>query len=254
MSEQAQNLVISVCMAAYNGGQFISEQILSILSQLRQADELIIVDDGSTDDTAEIIKSFLDKRIRLFRNTSNLGVSQTFERALLQARGEIIFLSDQDDIWEPGKVKMVLEAFCTHPGISLVVSDASLVDREGAPLANSYYEHRGRFSDGLFANLIRCKYLGCTMAFRVATLRRALPFPGLKLVLHDIWIGTVNRLLGGKTLYLAEPLVRYRRHDAAATGIRKLSFMRQVQGRAHLVGAAARFWLREYFGSRIAKY
>ena len=250
MSEQVDASVISVCMAAYNGSQFVSEQILSILEQLRQTDELIVGDDASTDNTVEIVEAFHDPRIRLLRNATNLGVIKTFERTLLEARGEIIFLSDQDDIWDPTKVKTVLEVFRARPDVSLVVSDASLVDRKGAPLANSYYEQRGRFRDGFISNLIRCKYLGCTMAFRAEILRRAIPFPSSKLVLHDIWIGTINRLLGGKTLYIADNLVCYRRHDATVTGRRGIPLVRQLAFRLSLLSAIVRFWLRQSLGER----
>ena len=250
MSNQRDGSAVSVCMAAYNGGQFISEQILSILNQLRQCDELIIVDDASTDNTADIVESFHDRRIRLFRNAANLGVVQSFERALLAATGEIILLSDQDDTWDPRKVETILAAFRAHPEVSLVVSDASLMDGQGFPLANSYYEQRGSFSDRFLANLYRCKYLGCTMAFRAKTLHRALPFPRSKLVLHDIWIGTINRVSGGKTLYLPDRLVSYRRHDATVTGTRVIPLMRQMAFRLSLLSATASFLLRQRFGER----
>jgi glycosyltransferase involved in cell wall biosynthesis len=238
---------ISVCMAAYNGGQFIAEQILSILPQLNQADELIVVDDASTDNTAEIIASFHDSRIRLFRNATNLGLFKTFERALGEAKGEIIFLSDQDDIWHPQKISTVLQAFRAHPEAAIVVSDATLIDQHGQTLAGSYYQQRGEFSDGFLSNLFRCKFLGCVMAFRAKVLRSALPFPRSAWILHDIWIGTVNRLSGGKTHYIPDPLVFYRRHRMTATGARRLPLGEQIQWRWHLLWAAAKLRLHGQF-------
>jgi GT2 family glycosyltransferase len=235
---------ISVCMAAYNGERFVAEQLHSILSQLSPKDEIIIVDDASQDSTCAVIVSFCDARIRLIQNETNQGVLASFETALHQTTGEIIFLSDQDDIWLANKVTTVLQAFCSNPDITMVVSDAILVDQRGTLLAPSYYAQRGQFSDRFFMNLVRCKYLGCTMAFRAEVLQKALPFPHSRLLLHDLWIGTVNRLLGGKTQYLPDPLVCYRRHDSAVTGTRRLSVARQTLLRLHLVRAAAGFWLR----------
>lgn len=107
--------MISVCMATYNGGRFIKEQIDSILPQLSQYDELIVSDDGSTDRTLEIIASYKDERIKVFHHqkTGNkyyptLKVcysTNNFENALKQAKGDYIFLCDQDDIWEKNKVE-----------------------------------------------------------------------------------------------------------------------------------------------------
>lgn len=240
----------SVAMATYNGERFLPEQLDSILSQLSPNDELIIVDDASQDSTCAVIDGLRDSRIRLIRNETNQGVLASFETALRQTTGEIIFLSDQDDIWRADKVTTVLQAFCSNSDNTMVVSDATLVDQRGALLALSYYAQRGQFSDRFLMNLVRCKYLGCTMAFRAEVLQKALPFPRSRLLLHDIWIGTVNRLSGGKTQYLPDPLVCYRRHDSAATGTHRLSAAHRTLLRLHLVCAAAGFWLRH----RLAGY
>jgi glycosyltransferase involved in cell wall biosynthesis len=231
-------------MATYNGERFLEEQLKSILSQLGGNDELIIVDDASRDSTCAVIEGFCDSRIRLIQNETNQGVLASFETALHQTSGEIVFLSDQDDIWRADKVRTVLQAFDSDSDITLVVSDAVLVDEGGALLSRSYYAQRGEFSDRVLMNLVRCKFLGCTMAFRTEVLQKALPFPSSKLLLHDLWIGTVNRLTGGKTQYLPDPLVSYRRHDSAVTGTRRLSTVHRILSRLYLVGAAAGFWIR----------
>src|SRR3546814_6979697 len=103
--------MISVCMGTYNGARWIEIQLGSILSQLSPEDEVVIVDDGSKDDTLDRVASFNDPRVRVLRNGRNRGVDLTFERALGEARGDIIFLSDQDDFWYPNKVETVLRAF-----------------------------------------------------------------------------------------------------------------------------------------------
>ena len=99
---------ISVCMATYNGEKYVLPQIRSILEQLDKHSELIIVDDFSKDKTIELIESIEDKRIKIYKNNSNQGHVKTFEIALNKAKGETIFLSDQDDIWPKNRVKDML--------------------------------------------------------------------------------------------------------------------------------------------------
>lgn len=232
---------ISVCMAAFRGERFIATQLRSILVQLSPDDEVIVVDDRSDDKTCEQVRSLWDPRVRLIERAANQGVAKTFEQALTCARGSVIFLSDQDDIWAPNKVETILRAFADHPQVTLVATDASLIDHDGAPVGSSYYEWRGKFHSGFLSNLVRCKFLGCTMAFRSELLPLVLPFPSDSHVLHDLWIGTVNSVTKGGTLYLDEPLVQYRRHPGSFTA-KKLSPSRRVQIRMHLLGAAAGCW------------
>jgi glycosyltransferase involved in cell wall biosynthesis len=240
---------ISVCMAAFQGEKFIAMQLRSILVQLAPDDEVIVIDDRSNDGTCEQVRSLRDSRVRLIARAANQGVARTFEQALACSRGTLIFLSDQDDLWAPNKVATILRAFAAHPHVTLVTTDATLIDHDGAPLGSSYYQWRGKFRSGFLSNLIRCKFLGCTMAFRSELLPLVLPFPGNSDVLHDLWIGTVNSVTRGGTLYLDEPLVQYRRHSGAVTA-RKLSPARRVQIRMHLLRAAAGCWVTKQIGHR----
>jgi hypothetical protein len=205
---------VSVCMAAYNGALFIQEQIASIMPQLEDADELIVVDDASGDNTVAIVEGFCDPRIRVLRHPSNCGVVATFERALGEARGETIFLSDQDDIWRPEKVAVCREYFDSHPDVSLVLSDAEIIDGSGR-VVEATWMAKGGFRDGILPNLIRNRYLGCVMAFRRNLLSSCLPFPP-DLPMHDWWIGIVNRL-GGKAALIPQVLMSYRRHAENVT-------------------------------------
>lgn len=235
---------ISVCMAAYNGERFIGAQIKSILNQLSDNDEVIIVDDGSSDGTCGIIERFHDTRIRLKRHESNEGVLRSFEDAIRLARGDILFLADQDDVWMENKVLTMLEEFRLHPEADVVTSDATPVDEDGSVLGASYYAKRGKFRSGVLTNVLRCKYLGCTMAFRRRICARILPFPADADVLHDLWIGASNSLAGGETLYIARPLVLYRRHGDNTTGSGRLPFTRQIRIRWDLCRLLAGAWLR----------
>lgn len=233
--------IVSVCMATFEGSRFIEEQLRSILPQLRASDEVVIVDDGSTDDTCERIRSINDPRIHLIAERVNRGVLAAFERAICSAKGAVLFLSDQDDIWEPGKVETVLNAFDERPDIRIVVSDASIIGDHGEIVAESYYRWRGRFSDSFLSNLFRSKYHGCLMAFRASLLPDILPFPVGTGILHDIWIGSRNRLSGGRTAFLEKRLVRYRRHSTNVTNFdsrRRLSRFRQFKNRLDLLIAA----------------
>jgi GT2 family glycosyltransferase len=235
---------VSVCMATYNGEHYLKAQIESILAQFSAQDELIVVDDASTDRTCDIITSFRDPRVRMERHIANEGVLRSFEEAIRCAKGEILLLSDQDDLWATDRIASVLQAFHAHPETEIVVSDAALIDDNDNVLAISYYAQRGKFRAGILANLIRCSYLGCTMAFRRRMLLKILPFPNRADVNHDLWIGSVNALGGGEVVFIDRPLVLYRRHHGNATGNRRLTLRRQVRIRWDLCRSLAHFWWR----------
>lgn len=226
---------VSVCIASYQGERYISPQLRSILGQLSADDEVILVDDGSEDGTCDKIFALQDPRLRVIRNIKNQGVLRSFETALSCSSGEIIFLSDQDDLWLPKKVETVLEVFLHDPDLVLVASDAILIDENGNKIGDSFYAQRGRFRPGLWSNLLIGKFHGCTMAFRSTLLRSALPFPPRKEVHHDTWIGCINALIGGKTKYISEPLVAYRRHATNVTGRTRLSAYTRLKVRSLLV-------------------
>lgn len=207
----AMDALISVCMATYNGASYIRTQLSSILEQLGPSDELIIVDDGSEDQTIELIEQFADRRIRLIRSQQNKGVIRTFERAIDEATGEILFLSDQDDIWYANKVKMVLQVFENDPAVTLVLSDAQIIDGQGKVIQNSFFLGRGKFRAGILPNVVKNKFLGCTMAFKETMKSKILPFPEF-IPMHDMWIGIINEFYG-KSHFIEQPLMGYRRHS-----------------------------------------
>lgn len=204
---------ISVCMATYNGERFLNEQLDSILKQLSPDDEVIISDDGSTDKTIEIIKSYTDERIKLFHSTKK-NLIYNFENALKQASGDIIFLSDQDDIWFHDKVKKSVYHLQDN---GLVFSNALMF--QGAEMHNGIlFFKKSKNLTGVLSNLYKAKYLGATLAFKSSILKDALPFPS-NLAMHDIWIGLIAKITSS-TYYIDEPLIYYRRHEntASSTG------------------------------------
>lgn len=201
--------MISVCMATYNGEKYIQEQLQSILKQLSLEDEVIISDDGSTDHTIDIIQEVSRGcgNVRVISGPGK-GVVRNFENAISQAQGDVIFLSDQDDIWEDGKVETVLGSFRV-PDCLVVVHDASIVDKDGKELSPSFFLQRGS-KPGLINNIIKNSYIGCCMAFRRSMCSVILPFPE-RIEMHDWWIGLVSEL-GGHSVFIPERLIKYRRH------------------------------------------
>lgn len=206
---------VSVCMAVHNGERFLQPQVDSILLQLRSGDELIVVDDASTDHSPAVLESLRDPRLRLYRNHQNLGVLRSFEMALQRASGEIIFLSDHDDVWLPGKVAASLAVFAANPDVTMVVTDAKLIDENGSVTHDSFFAERGRFAAGFLHNFLQNKYLGCTLSFRRSMLRYFLPIPA-DVPMHDMWFGLLNAIYG-KTFFIDEPLTAYRRHAGNST-------------------------------------
>ena len=122
--------MISVCMSAYNGEKYIYRQIKSILDQLKRDDELIIYDDASVDKTLDIIKSFYDPRIRLITGEENVGFLKGFQCAMEQAKGEYIFLSDQDDLWMPNKLEKQIR-FMEENGYAFSYTNYEEIDVNG---------------------------------------------------------------------------------------------------------------------------
>jgi glycosyltransferase involved in cell wall biosynthesis len=219
-------------MAVFNGERYLAEQVLSILPQLQDDDEIVIVDDASIDGSVAILEGMNDRRIHIIRQTHNLGVLKTYERALTEARGDVIFLCDQDDVWREDKVEKILGVLSYYHDVSLVISDGMIIDADGNITERSCLVS-GKFYGSILSNLVRNRYLGCTMAFRRHLLRYCLPFPD-DTPMHDMWIGMVNQLVG-KVGYINEPLISYRRHGNNTTTGTHASLGRMLRWRYALV-------------------
>jgi glycosyltransferase involved in cell wall biosynthesis len=201
----------SVCMAVYNGEKYIYQQVKSILDQFSHNDELIISDDGSTDNTIAILENFKDDRIKIFFNSQNKGPVGNFENALLKARGKYIFLADQDDLWLSGKIEKHLQL---HKVYDLVISDAIVIDEQGLILHQSFFKARNSKA-GLVNNLKKNAYIGCCMSFNRKIAVYALPFPKY-IHMHDWWIGLVAEIKG-KVIFCDDKLMKYIRHHNNAS-------------------------------------
>lgn len=209
--------MISVCMATYNGERFIKQQIDSILSQLSSDDELIISDDGSTDGTLEIIASYNDKRIKLFKHDkqiiktkysrNNIYVTKNFENALNHCSGDFIFLSDQDDECLPNKYTELLKLLEKN---DVVMCNYSIIDQNNNEIISSNYNSSYYLHSSFIKDLLHPKFLGCCMGIRKEALSYILPFPS-RLVAHDFWIGLLS-LKMNKFCFTENVLHKYRRH------------------------------------------
>lgn len=210
---------ISVCIATYNGEAFIREQLISILSQLGALDEVVISDDHSEDNTLDLIRKIGDDRIKIIENQRDRGYVSNFENSLSYAKGDIIFLSDQDDVWRLDKLRICVRHLQKY---DFIVSDAVVINGNGEEMSNSFYSLRHPYKS-YWGNIWKFGYLGCCMAFNRRVLEKALPFPkNHKMCTHDNWL-----FLVAYTFYsvgiLNEKLIYYRRHgnNVSTGGIKK---------------------------------
>lgn len=230
--------MISVCVATYNGQYYLAEQLASIL-QSPLVDEVVISDDGSSDGTRALIARCEDPRVRLVEGP-RAGVVRNFESLLSQAKGDQIFLADQDDVWRPEKVETMVDALRTS---DLALSDCTVVDQRLNVLHISFFALRSS-RPGLARNLIRNGYVGCCIAFNRSLLTYALPFPK-SLPMHDWWLGLVAESFG-TVCFVPAPLVLYRRHGenvSDTSGRSRATPWRRLAWRATLVAHLAIRWL-----------
>ncbi|MDP5200710.1 glycosyltransferase [Flavobacterium sp. DG2-3] len=193
---------ISVCMASYNGAEFIEEQLRSILNQLDDTDELIIVDDCSKDDTIEKIKIINDSRISVFKNETNKGHVFTFGRAISLTNNDIIFMSDQDDIWLEDRV-YIMKKELTDNGSLLVSSNTNFINSRGEVLDYKMQGVKSQNSKKNLKNIIdiylgKENYYGCAMAFKKELKQLILPIPSY-VESHDLWIAKAANLINSNT-------------------------------------------------------
>ena len=201
--------MITVCIATFNGEKYIREQLNSILFQLSLQDEVIVSDDGSTDNTISIIKSFNDNRIKIIDGVHRYSPTLNFENALKEAKGDYIFLADQDDVWKDDKVKICLK-WLQH--YDCIISDAEVTDENLNITLPSLYQLMNIKSGRVYNILYKNGYTGCCMAFTRRVKDAALPFPK-DIPMHDIWIGNVAAFLY-TVKFIDDRLISFRRHPA----------------------------------------
>ena len=228
---------VSVAICTRNGASYVAEQVRSILRQVPAPRELVVGDDASSDDTLAIVERVvaearaegIEVDLSIQRRTEPLGVVGNFAATIAATTGDLVALSDQDDVWAPGKLAAITARFAADPDLLLVHSDARLVDGAGAPLGMALLdaleatagERAGLERGDAFAVLMRRNLVtGATVVFRRRLLDAAAPFPADWV--HDEWLAVLAAALGGLRLDPA-PLIDYRQHGGNAIGARKPS-------------------------------
>ena len=237
-------------MATYNGGRWLEGQLQSIAGQTRKPDELVIHDDGSNDDTPNIVAKFSEEASFLVKwavNPQRLGPAQNFAGVVAACTCDIIALADQDDVWRADKLETLCGALSDEPGIGLVFSDMRLVDESSKPVGNTQWDALGfdgrlreayAMGGGLDVLLKFNVVNGAALAFRASMLEHILPIPGGWM--HDEWIALVCAAMAGTRL-IDDTLVDYRVHGEqqvgpAVSGIRRqIAYARRHMNRAYFV-------------------
>jgi len=219
---------VSVCMATYNGERFIYEQLDSIIKQLTSKDEIIIVDDCSTDETIKIIERFNYDNLLIYENDKNEGVNYSFGRAISKATKDIIFLSDQDDIWTGGRVKKMLERI-NQSGCALISSNFHSIDDQGLDFEFLVDGAHPINSNKHLKNIIdifigKTNYYGCAMAFKKEIVSLICPIPSY-VESHDLWVALVGNLIKSN-LHIDDVSLLKRAHDNNATETNRKLFQK----------------------------
>jgi len=219
---------ISVAMCTYNGADFLAAQLESILAQSRKPDQIVVCDDGSTDETRAVLQKFEKESpdvILLRFNKQNLGSVKNFEQAIGLCNGDVIALSDQDDVWRQDKLQLIEQAF-SKASTGLVFSDADIVDENLKPLNRRMWNEVGFDADKrkLLRNGRALEVLtpgwtvtGATMAFRSQFVKICLPVPDGIAMIHDGWIALAIAAVAD-VVAIDDPLVQYRQHARQQIG------------------------------------
>ncbi len=219
-------------MCTHNGAAYVEEQLRSILAQTRLPSEIVVSDDASSDGTVELVRSVLGEAsaasiaVTVLQNPKALGVTANFQQALEACHGDLLALSDQDDVWYPDRLAVAAERFDESPGLLLLSSDARLVDAAGIPIGQTLFEglditsanraevHAGR---GFQALLRRNLSTGATALLRRRLIEIAVPFPAPWV--HDEWLAVIAAASDGFDIEERE-LIDYRQHDRNQIGAR----------------------------------
>jgi glycosyltransferase involved in cell wall biosynthesis len=223
------NPKISVALCTYNGERFIAKQIESIFNQTQAVTEIVICDDGSTDKTDEIILKFQKQHphiIRYYKNEKNINCIKNFEQAIRLTTGDYIFLSDQDDIWQPNKVYTVVNHFLQNPNSEGVFTNALLINENETVIENytllqccifkpemlekyGGFWHTYQHQDNMVT--------GATLCIKKIVKDFIFPFPSIPQFYHDEWIAL--HLAKRNTLNVINAhLISYRIHEKQQVG------------------------------------
>lgn len=224
-------MTLSVALCTFNGENFLSEQLESILLQSLSINEIIICDDCSVDNTIGIVESYRHKYpdvIHLYKNKQSLGTIKNFEKAIALTTGELIFLSDQDDIWHKDKVEIMVNFFNENNNCKLLFTNGDLINENGASLNATLWEKWGfsiemqnkwKNNKNAFQDLIvnNNKITGATVCIHSSLKKYILPIEIPYGYWHDCWFGLQAAANGG-LMFLENNLIKYRVHKNQQIG------------------------------------
>jgi glycosyltransferase involved in cell wall biosynthesis len=231
--------MISVAMCTYNGSRYIDEQLSSIRSQTRMPDELVVCDDGSSDETVAKLQDFARNApfpVRVLVSEMNVGTTRNFEKAIALCEGDLIVLSDQDDIWVKSRLQRTEGVFAQDQSVGLIFGDADIIHQDSSSSslrlwsAGSFsrvQRFQFRHAKAIQALLNHNVVTGATMAFRSAFREVVLPIPDIWV--HDGWVALIISFFSNIAA-LSEPLIRYRKHPNQQFGplVEKMAFSQQL--------------------------
>jgi glycosyltransferase involved in cell wall biosynthesis len=229
--------LLSVAMCTYNGARYIEAQLDSILAQSLPVHEIVICDDGSSDETVRIanrVAARTEIPITVHRNKERLGVTRNFERAIGLTRGDIVFLSDQDDVWDREKSARMAAELLARPRLLMLFTDAELVDETGSSLGRTLFQELRftrrektwiRHGEAFRALVRRNLASGATVAIRRDLFSMATPFP--EVWLQDEWLATIAAALD-RIDFFDEPLIKYRQHQSNQIGMRPMTWKEKL--------------------------
>ena len=235
---------ISVALVTYNSEKYINEQIDTILLNLDPEDEIVISDDGSSDSTLEILNNYRKNDPRFHVHIiEHSGCNRNYENAMKHCSGDIIFLSDDDNVWCKEKVSRIKQVFESNPKIGFVMHDCEVCDAFLNPIGPTYFELR-KAKPGLWRNIMRVSYGGSLIAFRKELLKYMLPFPKRMPVFYDEWIGAMASK-HSKVVFIPDILSKWRRHEGSqSTGYLSSDGKVVTKKKKSLKGSLSRIWQR----------
>jgi glycosyltransferase involved in cell wall biosynthesis len=220
---------LSIALCTYNGRAFLKEQLASILAQTRLPDEVIVVDDDSTDNTVELLEAFRSEApfpVRIHVQPTNIGSTRNFETALRHCTGDLIALSDQDDVWSPSRLEASEDFLQHNPRAAFVFTDGQVIDEAGHLLNRTLWQSfhfdeqlQTQMASGDTSILVRHRFItGATITLRASLLSKVLPFPASWV--HDEWLATITPFFAEIGM-LPLPLLHYRVHSSQQVGAKR---------------------------------
>lgn len=234
----SRKLGVSAAVCTFNSARFLPMELETIAGQTVLPDEVVVCDDGSQDETLEILENWkrsVPFEVKIFQNTVNLGYTKNFERAVSLCTQDVILLADHDDLWRQDRVEVIREHFTQDPALGLVSSDAELIDAEGREQGMRLREfvermHLHDFWRFFFPEDVKMElWTGCTMAIRRSFLPRILPIPE-GIACHDVWFYLTLALIS-ELRFISEPLISYRLHGQNHSTAPTVEYLRRNPSR-----------------------